>query len=100
VTRALHFNRFGYTAEALRPSQKDLDRVVILSDISMPLMDGFEFLRRLRTLPCKQDVAVFALTGFGRSEDIKRSETAGFAAHLTKPLDLDVLIEKLEGFKT
>ncbi|HZJ44702.1 MAG TPA: ATP-binding protein [Pyrinomonadaceae bacterium] len=85
-------------AEALKKAAAE-EFDIVLSDISMPLMDGFEFLRQLRTIPGQQDVPVFALTGFGRSEDVERSEKEGFAAHLTKPLDLDVLIEKLEAYR-
>jgi len=72
---------------------------VILSDISMPVMDGFTFLKSLRKLPGNEGVPVFALTGFGRLEDIERTKTEGFAAHLTKPLDLDALVEKLERYR-
>ncbi|MEK6336895.1 MAG: ATP-binding protein [Acidobacteriota bacterium] len=70
---------------------------VILSDISMPEMDGFEFLRRLRQIPGRTDVPVLALTGFGQAEDIARADAAGFASHLTKPLEVDGLTEILQG---
>jgi PAS domain S-box-containing protein len=69
---------------------------VVLSDISMPGMDGFEFLHRLRELEANKDVPVLALTGFGRSEDIVRAESAGFHAHFAKPLDVKALSETLE----
>jgi signal transduction histidine kinase/ActR/RegA family two-component response regulator len=65
---------------------------VVVSDISMPTMDGFEFVRRLRSLPGKEDVRVIALTGFGRADDIEHVRTEGFFAHVTKPLDIDVLL--------
>jgi PAS domain S-box-containing protein len=69
---------------------------VIVSDISMPGMDGFEFLRRLRTIPTQEHVPVVALTGFGRVEDVTRAEAEGFFTHVTKPLDVDHLLEILE----
>jgi len=69
---------------------------VILSDISMPEMDGFEFLRRLRKLDGRQDVPVVAITGFGRSDDIERARAAGFYSHITKPLSLQALTAVLE----
>jgi PAS domain S-box-containing protein len=69
---------------------------VILSDISMPGMDGFEFLARLRKIDGRQDVPVVAITGFGRSGDIERASAAGFYSHLTKPLNLQVLTEVLQ----
>jgi signal transduction histidine kinase/ActR/RegA family two-component response regulator len=68
---------------------------VVLSDISMPSMDGFEFVRRLRALPGKEDIRVVALTGFGRKEDIEHAETEGFVAHLTKPFDVEALLQFL-----
>jgi len=86
-------------AEALEQASKAVFDV-ILSDISMPVMDGFTFLKALRNIPGQQRVPVFALTGFGRLEDIERTNNEGFAAHLTKPLDLDVLMEKLERYRT
>jgi len=85
--------------EALRiASESDFD--VVLSDISMPGMDGFEFVRRLRKLPGKKDLPVLALTGFGRPEDIHRAQSEGFFSHLTKPFDLATLSEVLEKVPT
>jgi len=69
---------------------------VVLSDISMPEMDGFEFLSRLRKLPGKEDLPAVALTGFGRPEDVQRASDQGFYAHLTKPFDLQTLARLLQ----
>ena len=74
-------------SQALRLAQEhEFD--VVLSDISMPEMDGFEFLRRLREMPGKEEIPAVALTGFGRPEDVRRAHEQGFYAHLTKPFDL------------
>ncbi|HJP95365.1 MAG TPA: ATP-binding protein [Pyrinomonadaceae bacterium] len=82
--------------EALRLlNQKQFDAV--LSDISMPGMDGFEFLRRLRDLPGKQNLPAIALTGFGRPEDVQRAIDEGFYAHLTKPFDIESLAKLLQS---
>jgi len=82
-------------ADALRiAAETEFD--VILSDISMPEMDGFEFLARLRKIDGRQNVPVVAITGFGRSGDIARARAAGFYSHLTKPLNLQVLSEVLK----
>ncbi|HEU4874276.1 MAG TPA: ATP-binding protein [Pyrinomonadaceae bacterium] len=82
-------------AEALRLAREhEFD--VILSDISMPEMDGFEFLQRLREIEGRQDVPVIAITGFGRSADIARVRAAGFYSHLTKPLNLQALADVLQ----
>ena len=81
--------------DALRmASENEFD--VVLSDISMPGMDGFEFVRRLRTLPGKRDLPVLALTGFGRPEDIERAQSEGFFSHLTKPFNVSTLTEILQ----
>ena len=81
--------------EALRlAGEKDFD--VVLSDISMPGMDGFEFLQKLRELPGKEDVPAVALTGFGRPEDVQRAAKEGFYAHLTKPFDIQTLAGLLQ----
>ena len=82
-------------SEALQLAQeKQFD--VVLSDISMPEMDGFEFLSRLRQMPGKKDLPAVALTGFGRPEDVQRASREGFYAHLTKPFDIETLARLLQ----
>jgi signal transduction histidine kinase/ActR/RegA family two-component response regulator len=82
-------------ADALRlAAENEFD--VILSDISMPEMDGFEFLQRLRKIDGRQNVPVIAITGFGRNDDMARARAAGFYSHLTKPLNLQVLTNVLQ----
>jgi PAS domain S-box-containing protein len=87
--------------EALRIArEKEFD--VVLSDISMPEMDGFEFLSRLRQIPGKEDLPAVALTGFGRPEDVQRASDEGFYAHLTKPFDIQrlaMLLQKVPRMK-
>lgn len=81
--------------EALRLArEKEFD--VVLSDISMPEMDGYEFLSRLRQIPGKEDLPAVALTGFGRPEDVQRASDKGFYAHLTKPFDIQSLAMLLQ----
>jgi PAS domain S-box-containing protein len=81
--------------EALRLArEREFD--VVLSDISMPEMDGFEFLSKLHKLPGKEDLPAVALTGFGRPEDVQRASDKGFYAHLTKPFDLQTLARLLQ----
>jgi two-component system CheB/CheR fusion protein len=82
-------------SEALRIArERKFD--VVLSDISMPEMDGFQFLSELRKLPGKEDLPAVALTGFGRPEDVQRASDEGFYAHLTKPFDLQTLAHLLQ----
>ena len=73
--------------------QKDFDAV--LSDISMPGMDGFEFVRRLRQLSRQKNVPVLAITGFGRPADVERAAAEGFFSHVTKPIDVNNLVQML-----
>jgi signal transduction histidine kinase/CheY-like chemotaxis protein len=81
--------------DALRLAQ-DRQFDVVLSDISMPEMDGFEFLSKLRALPGKREIPAVALTGFGRPEDVQRASDEGFYAHLTKPFDIQTLATLLQ----
>jgi two-component system CheB/CheR fusion protein len=66
---------------------------LIISDISMPEMDGYELLTRLRDDPRLAQIPAIALTGFGRPEDVARAREVGFTSHITKPLDFDYLVE-------
>jgi len=65
----------------------------VVSDISMPEMDGYQLLQKLRELPCMTNVPAVALTGHGRGADVDRALEEGFAEDLTKPLDLDQLLQ-------
>lgn len=69
---------------------------VILLDLGMPAMDGFETARRLRALPELSGAKLVALTGFGQPEDKRRTLEAGFDLHLVKPADLDELTRLLD----
>jgi len=64
---------------------------IVLLDIRMPVMDGYETARRLRATPRGKEVILVALTGWGQEEHRERSRVAGFDGHLTKPLDFDAL---------
>ena len=64
---------------------------LVLLDIGMPGMDGYEVAQRIRRLPDLGDIRLVALTGWGLDEDRRRTEESGFDRHLTKPADLAVL---------
>jgi CheY-like chemotaxis protein/two-component sensor histidine kinase len=64
---------------------------VVLLDIGMPGMDGYEVARRIREQPTLHDVMLIALTGWGQADDRRRSLSAGFDHHLTKPAGLEAL---------
>ena len=60
---------------------------VVLLDIGMPGIDGYETARRLRTRPWAQSALLCAQTGWGQEDDKRRARTAGFDRHLVKPVD-------------
>jgi PAS domain S-box-containing protein len=60
---------------------------VVLLDIGMPKLNGFEACRRIRAEPWGKDMLVVAVTGWGQDEDRRRTAEAGFDAHFTKPVD-------------
>ena len=64
---------------------------VIVLDIGMPKLNGYEACRRIREEPWGKSATLVALTGWGQDEDKRRSKEAGFDLHLIKPLDLAVL---------
>lgn len=64
---------------------------VVLLDIGLPGIDGYEVARRLRLEPSCAGTRLIALTGYGGQDDRQRSTEAGFEAHLVKPLDYDML---------
>jgi PAS domain S-box-containing protein len=81
---------------ALQMARESPPRVVVL-DIGMPDMNGYEVLAALRALPGGASVTAAALTGFGTDEDKGRALAAGFDVHLTKPLDFAALQEFLQA---
>lgn len=69
---------------------------VIISDVGMPLMDGYELIQALRQLPHLKEVPAIALTGFGDSMHQHKSKEAGFDRILTKPVQYEDLIDTIE----
>ena len=99
LRRLLEFE--GALAEAATSGAEALEILchkkfdLLITDISMPGMDGFEVLQKLRAQPSTAALPAVALTGFGRAEDIVRAKAEGFVTHLTKPIKIDELIETL-----
>jgi len=75
---------------ALRLLETFRPRLVLL-DLGMPEMDGYEVARQIRKMTHLNDVIVVALTGWGQEEDRRRTREAGFDDHLTKPVNLECL---------
>jgi hypothetical protein len=69
---------------------------IVLLDIGLPGLDGYEVARRLREHPGGNGVRIYAMTGYGQEEDRRRSLAAGFDGHLVKPVmpsDLFALVD-------
>lgn len=64
---------------------------VVLLDIGLPKMDGWELARRLRQLPGMAKALLVALTGYGQEADVQRCKEAGIDCHFLKPVDPDEL---------
>ena len=71
-------------AERFRPD-------LVLMDMGMPRMNGYDATRRIREQPWGQPITMVAVTGWAREEDRQKSQEAGFNGHLIKPVDHRVL---------
>ena len=80
--------------DALTAIEAEVPALVLL-DIGMPGMDGYEVARRIRANPANQRISLIALTGWGQDEDRRRSVAAGFDHHLVKPADIEQLRQLL-----
>jgi CheY-like chemotaxis protein len=86
-----HDVRIAYTGpEALEVAQEYHPDVVLL-DIGLPGMSGYEVAEKLRQMPEFAHVTIAAVTGYGQEEDRKRSIDAGFDEHLVKPITPELL---------
>jgi two-component system, chemotaxis family, CheB/CheR fusion protein len=84
-------------------SAEDFPPDVVLLDIGLPGMDGYEVAQRLRTMPALADAVLIALSGYGGEQHAERCRRAGFDCHLVKPANLeqlDALIESCRRRRT
>jgi len=70
---------------------------VVLLDIGLPLMDGYEVARRLRQMAPTREALLIALTGYGQQGDRQRGKEAGFDGHMLKPVDPHALARMIAG---
>jgi CheY-like chemotaxis protein/two-component sensor histidine kinase len=94
----------GLTGNDLRTAHDGIEAVevaaefrphVVLLDIGLPRMDGYEVARKIREQPWSSGTVLVALTGWGQEEDRRRSREAGFDHHLIKPVEPEALLELL-----
>jgi two-component system CheB/CheR fusion protein len=88
-----------YTAVDALQRAADFRPDVVLLDIGLPGMDGYEVAQKMRELPGLRDIRLVAVTGYGRSDDRLRARDAGFDDHLTKPVEFAVLERTLAGIR-
>ncbi|HYO90879.1 MAG TPA: response regulator, partial [Pyrinomonadaceae bacterium] len=82
-------------SEALEIAERETPDIII-SDIGMPEMSGYDLLKSLRRLPGMATVPALAITGYATEEDRQRAIKAGFTAHIAKPVDPDELFELVQ----
>jgi CheY-like chemotaxis protein len=80
--------------EAVEAADKVRPQVILL-DIGLPKLDGYEASRRIRQQRGRDGLVLVALTGWGQEEDRRRSQEAGFDAHMVKPVDYAALTKLL-----
>jgi len=95
----------GYDVATVADGQAAVDAArgnrfdVILMDIGLPILNGYEAARAIRQQPEGNDVRIIAISGWGQEEDRRRSQEAGFDLHLVKPVLPANLFALLEGIK-
>jgi CheY-like chemotaxis protein len=100
-TLALLLQMDGHQAEAVYLSTQALEHAqsfkpqVVLLDIGLPGMNGYELAEKFRSMPELRGARLIALTGYGRAEDHDRTKAAGFDDHLVKPVDALTLKQAL-----
>ena len=96
-TVALLLELAGHQTRMAHDGQEALDMAttfrpdVVLLDIGLPKMSGYDVCRRLREQPWSSDALIIAMTGWGQTDDLRRSAHAGFDHHCVKPVDHDAL---------
>jgi two-component system CheB/CheR fusion protein len=92
-----HEIRCAFTGAEAVSIAADFAPEVVLLDIGLPGMDGYEVARRLRAMPTLAGTFIVATTGYGGSEDRANAKEAGFDEYLIKPVDLELLREWLRS---
>ncbi|HEY9844840.1 MAG TPA: response regulator, partial [Candidatus Caenarcaniphilales bacterium] len=83
--------RVAYNGEQAIAATEVFRPHVLILDIGMPNLSGYDTARRILEQPWSKDITLVALTGWGQDEDKRRSQEAGFDHHLVKPVNLTAL---------
>jgi CheY-like chemotaxis protein len=95
VTLLGHDVRTGFDGVEALDLAGEFHPDLVLLDLGMPRMDGYEACRRLREQPWGAEAVVVAVTGWGRDDDRRRTQLAGFDQHLVKPVAPDAIVSIL-----
>ena len=87
----------GNGEEALNAISGEMPDLVLL-DIQLPVFDGYEVLRRIRSDPKTRRIPVIALTAYAMQQDRDRAMESGFDAYMTKPINASVLRSEIDRF--
>ena len=90
-----HEVQLAYDGQAALEVADRIAPDVVLLDIGLPILNGFEVARRLKANPRTADAMLVALTGYGQEADRARAREAGFSHHLVKPVSAEMLREAL-----
>jgi signal transduction histidine kinase len=90
-----HETRTSFTGPDAVAAAAEFAPEVVLLDIGLPGMDGYEVARLLRGMPALAGAFLVAMSGYGSDKDLADARTAGFDEYLVKPVDLDLLRERL-----
>lgn len=90
-----HDVKTAHNGEAAIEVAREQRPEVILLDIGLPKLDGYQVVRQLRQEPCCKTALIIAVSGYGQEEDRRKSQEAGFDHHLVKPVDFDTLLSLL-----
>ena len=94
-----HDVRTAHTGPTAVATASDYNADVMLLDIGLPELDGYEVARRIRQQPTHNETVLVALTGYGQESDRDRSQAAGFDHHLVKPADFGKVLAILAKVK-
>jgi CheY-like chemotaxis protein len=95
VQESGHDVRTVYDGLSVVETALDYRPNVVLLDIGLPGLNGFEIAKRIRQQPALQNVVLVAMTGYGQESDRQRSREAGFDHHLVKPGDFGQVLQIL-----
>lgn len=107
-TLQLVLRRYGHDVEVAHTGRAGVEAArawrpeVLLCDLGLPEMDGFEVANAVRQDPLMSSMRLIAITGYGRPEDRRRSREAGFELHMTKPVDpkeLQLILAQTNGVR-